>query len=197
MVSESWMRSSFFKFRCSVCHKNRGNQIRPTTIFSTIFFLKIIPNITEIHADQKTWKTNYTCAVTNDHISLLSNTMHLSKTLEANTRIHMNKQLKIEKKGLNLGGKKWKNMKDKLHMCSNHRTYQWQLHLLHCSNNTMANHQFQIEDSYREWESVQNVINRHVPIVHNLHYRQIFLYHHRQNMTLTIEGFMTSLKVLR
>ena len=54
IVSEPWIRSSFFKFRCSVCNKNRGNQIRPTTIFSTTFFLKIIPNITEIHADQKT-----------------------------------------------------------------------------------------------------------------------------------------------
>ena len=54
MVSEPWIRSSFFKFRCSVCNKNRGNQIPPTTIFPTIFFLKPIPTITDIHADQET-----------------------------------------------------------------------------------------------------------------------------------------------
>jgi len=54
MVSEPWIRSSFFKFRCSVCNKNRGNQIPPKTIFPTIFFLKPIPTITDIHADQET-----------------------------------------------------------------------------------------------------------------------------------------------
>ena len=45
---------NMLKFRWSVCNKNRGNQIPPTTIFPTIFFLKSIPTITDIHADQKT-----------------------------------------------------------------------------------------------------------------------------------------------
>lgn len=40
----------------------------------------------------------------------------------------------------------------------------------------MANHQLQIEDSYHEQECVQSIINRHVPIMHNLHYRKIFLF---------------------
>ena len=54
MVSEPWIRSSYFKFRYSTCNKNRGNQIPPTTIFPTIFFLKPIPTITNIHADKET-----------------------------------------------------------------------------------------------------------------------------------------------